>query len=66
MTHFDISSQAETLRLTRALFGLVQSPFLFAGTLKQNLETLRTEYPKHVEEIRQAGIALNRLIMCSN
>ena len=48
------SSQVETLRLTRALFGLVQSPFLLAGTLKQHLETLRTEYPKHVEEIMKS------------
>ena len=24
--------------------------FFLAGTLKQHLETLRTEYPKHVEE----------------
>ena len=48
------SSQVETLRFTRALFGLVQSPFLLAGTLKQHLETLRTEYPKHVEEIMRS------------
>ena len=26
------------------------SLLLFAGTLKQHLETSRTEYPKHVEE----------------
>ena len=39
------SPQVETLRFTRALSGLVQSPFLLAGTLKQHLETLRTEYP---------------------
>ena len=48
------SSQVETLRSTKALFGLVQSPFLLAGTLKQHLETLRTEYPKHVEEIMRS------------
>ena len=48
------SSQVETLRFTRALFGLVQSPFLLAGTLKQHLEALRTEYPKHVEEIMRS------------
>ena len=48
------SSQVETLRSTRALFGLVQSPFLLAGTLKQHLETLRTEYPKDVEEIMRS------------
>ena len=48
------SSQVETLRFMRALFGLAQSPFLLAGTLKQPLETLRTEYPKHVEEIMRS------------
>ena len=37
-----------------ALFGLVQSLFLFAGTLKQHLETSRTEYSKHVEEIMRS------------
>ena len=36
------------------LFGLKQSPFLLAGTLKQNLETSRSEYPKHVEEIMRS------------
>ena len=39
------------MRFTRALFGLVRSLFLFAETLKQHLETSRTEYPKHVEKI---------------
>ena len=48
------SSQVETLRFTQALFGLVQSPFVLAGILKQHLETLRTEYPKLVEEIMRS------------
>ena len=50
------SSQVETLRSTKALFGLVQSPFLLAGTLKQHLEPLRTEYPKHVEENHEGSL----------
>ena len=33
-------STIEVLRFTRALFGLVQSPFLLAGTLRLHLETL--------------------------
>ena len=44
------TSQVETSRFTRALFGLVQSQFLLPGTLKQPLKVLRTEYPKHVEK----------------
>ena len=48
------SLQVEILRFMPALFGLVQSLFLFAGTLKQHLETSRTEYSKHVEEIMRS------------
>ena len=47
-------SQVETLRFKWALFGLVQSAFLLARTLKQHLQTLRTEYPKYVEEIMRS------------
>ena len=32
------ASNVEMLRFTRALFGLVQSPFLLGGTLQQHLE----------------------------
>ena len=39
------------MRFTRALFGLVQSPFLLAGTLKLHLENLKEKYPAEVEEI---------------
>ena len=48
------SSQVETWRFTRALFGLRQSPFRLVGTLKQHLDTVRTEYPKHVEELMRS------------
>ena len=43
----------EVLRFTRALFGLVQSPFLLAGTLKQHLNSLRERYPAEVAEIEK-------------
>ena len=46
-------SDIEVLRFTRALFGLVQSPFLLAATLKQHLNGLRERYPKEVEEIEK-------------
>lgn len=45
------TSQVETSRFMRALFGLVQSQFLLPGSLKQPLKALRNEYPKHVEEM---------------
>ena len=41
-------------RFKRALFGLVKSPFFLARTLKQHLETSRTEFLKHVEEIMRS------------
>ena len=41
-------------RFKRALFGLAKSPFFLAGTLKEHLETLRTEYRKHVEQIMRS------------
>ena len=44
-------SNIEVLRFTRALFGLVQSPFLLAGTLKMHLENLQEKYPEEVQEI---------------
>ena len=46
-------SDIEVLRFTRALFGLVQSPFLLAGTLKQHLNSLRERYPAEVAEIEK-------------
>jgi hypothetical protein len=46
-------SDIEVLRFTRALFGLVQSPFFLAATLKQHLNGRRERYPKEVEEIEK-------------
>lgn len=48
------TSEVEVLRFTRALFGLVQSPFLLGGTLQQHVESQREKYPKEVEEILQS------------
>ena len=47
------ASDTEVLRFTRALFGLVQSPFLLAGILKQHLNSLRERYPAEVAEIER-------------
>ena len=43
--------EVEVLRFTRALFGLVQSPFLLGGTLQYHLQSLKGIYPKEVDEI---------------
>ena len=48
------TSEVEVLRFTRALFGLVQSPFLLGGTQQQHLDSQREKYPKEVEEILQS------------
>ena len=47
------TSEIEVLRFTRALFGLVQSPFLLGATLKRHLESLKERYPNEVAEIEK-------------
>ena len=44
----------ETLRFTRALFGLSSSPFLLGGVIKQHLENCRKAYPEIVNEIERS------------
>lgn len=48
------SRRVETLRFTRALFGLAPSPFLLGGVIKQHLEACRTENPDLVREIEKS------------
>ena len=48
------SKQVETLRFTRALFGLSTSPFLLGGVIEQHLNNLQHMYPDEVEEIRKS------------
>lgn len=55
-------SQIEVLRFTRAFFGLIQSPFLLGGTLKQHLDSLKAKYPEEVEEIMKS-LSLVELIL---
>ena len=48
------SNDIVTLRLTRAIFGLGESPFLLTGTIKEHLTTSKQCYPEsvaHIEEI---------------
>lgn len=46
--------QVETLRFTRALFGLSSSPFLLGGVIKQHLENCRRAYPEIAREIEKS------------
>ena len=43
-------NQIETYRFTRALFGLVQSPFILGGTLTVHLGGCKGRYPVEVDE----------------
>ena len=45
------STEIQTLRLTRALFGLAPSPFLLGGVVEQHLESWSDPLPESVAEI---------------
>ncbi|XP_065070928.1 uncharacterized protein LOC135695688 [Rhopilema esculentum] len=58
-------NRKETLRFTRVLFGLSQSPFLLGGTNEQLLRSKKSVYPEEVEEIRQS-IYVDDLLLSAN
>ena len=47
-------SEVEVLRFTRALFGLMPSPFLLGGVIDCHLETLESCMPHLVAELRKS------------
>ena len=47
-------SQLETLRFTRALFGLAPSPFLLGGGIDCHLDAWEEKYPEVVTELRRS------------
>ena len=47
-------SEVEVLRFTRALFGLVPSPFLLGGVIECHLDTWETRMPQPVAELRKS------------
>ena len=47
------TKEVETLRFTRALFGLGPMPFLFEGVIKQHLDTWSLKQPEIVREIKK-------------
>ena len=46
--------RVQTLRFTRALFGLAPLPFLLGGVIKQHLDACRVTEPECVEEIERS------------
>lgn len=49
----DQKSELETLRFTRALFGLAPSPFLLGGVIEAHLSNWEEEEPEIVAKLRQ-------------
>ena len=47
-------SEIETLRFTRALFGLAPSPFLLGGVIEHHLDSWQSRMPEVVAEIRKS------------
>jgi hypothetical protein len=45
------TDEIQTLRFTRALFGLTSSPFLLGGVIQQHLESWHPKHPAVVDEI---------------
>ena len=50
----DASSEVETLRFTRALFGLTSSPFLLGGVIDQHLTCWEIRKPEVIAELRKS------------
>ena len=50
----DQHSEVETLRFTRALFGLTSSPFLLGGVLEAHLDAWEEQWPDMVAELRRS------------
>ena len=50
----DASHEFETLRFTRALFGLTCSPFLLGGVIQHHLKLWESRKPEVVEELRKS------------
>ena len=51
------SNELETLRFTRAIFGMGESPFLLNGTIREHLQTCKELYPdlaEVIEEIKES------------
>ena len=47
------TQEIKVFRFTRALFGLVQSPFILGATIKHHLQKMREKYPDVTSEIER-------------
>ena len=47
-------AEVETLRFTRALFGLTSSPFLLGGVIESHLDSWEAQNPELIAELRQS------------
>ena len=50
----DCTSEVETYRFTRVLFGLAPSPFLLGGVLEYHFDTWAQRYPEEAERLRRS------------
>ena len=50
----DCTSEVETYRFTRVLFGLAPSPFLLDGVLEYHLDSWAQRYPEDAERLRRS------------
>ena len=48
------TGELEVLRFTRVVFGLAPSPFLLNAVIQQHLESVQSEYPGTVQEIKNS------------
>ncbi|XP_022777758.1 uncharacterized protein LOC111319209 [Stylophora pistillata] len=48
------TEKLEVLRFTRVVFGLVPSPLLLNAVIQQHLESVQSEYPGNVQEIKNS------------
>ena len=54
------SKNIETLRFTRAIFGLVQLPFLLNATIKEHLRLTKEDFPekKKINKLRMIYMSM--------
>lgn len=57
----DCTSDVETYRFTRVLFGLAPSPFLLGGVFEYHLDSWAQRYPEEAERLRRSFYVVDLL-----